>query len=50
MINKITVENVIGYVSAYYIFLQIPAFAKVHKELCKKLGIDWELDLSFTQY
>jgi len=47
MINE---KNILAYVSAYYLFLQIPAFSKVHKQLCGKLGINWELDLSFTQY
>ena len=46
----ITEKKILTFVSAYYLLLQIPTFSNTHKKLCKSIGIDWKLNLSFTQY
>lgn len=46
----ITEKKILTFISAYYLLLQIPTFSNVHKKLCKSIGIDWKLNLSFTQY
>lgn len=34
----------------YYLLLNVPQFQKIHQQICNKIGIDWQFDLSFTQY
>ena len=46
----LTEKNILTYVSAYYLLLQIPIFQKIHQTICQSIGINWKLDTSFTQY
>ena len=46
----LTEKNILTYVSAYYLLLNVPQFQKIHQQICKSIGIDWKFDLSFTQY